>query len=230
MVSPTPLSGGQGQQKSKETQPDFELTTAKASTPSSLVIPQSSPRYAPLLATPGSTIEVSPESQTTIGDLVARIGGTSGGSTSPGGAALIIDYGPSSTIPVNSLRGIQHHRRVSPFLLPGQVDLSVDVDFTALVDVALAASPNVEVYGPIEQADFLTAMGIEERARQLMEGLKGKGQEGEERRKVIDGSWKRLVDRSVKDGMGRIYKAMAVVPESGGKRRPVGFGGNVPSV
>ncbi|KAL9625756.1 MAG: hypothetical protein Q9160_000076 [Pyrenula sp. 1 TL-2023] len=229
MVSPARFSGGQEKQKSNGPQPDFELTTAKASTPSSLVIPQSSARYAPLLAIPGSTVEVSPESQTTITDLARRIGGTPGSSVSSGGAALVIDYGPSSTIPINSLRGIQHHRRVPPFLLPGQVDLSADVDFTALADAALAASPNVEVHGPVDQADFLTAMGIEERARQLMEGLKGKGQEAEERRKVIDESWKRLVDRSVKDGMGRIYKAMAVVPESGGKRRPVGFGGDVAS-
>jgi NADH dehydrogenase [ubiquinone] 1 alpha subcomplex assembly factor 7 len=27
--------------------------------------------------------------------------------------------------------------------------------------------------------------------------------------------------------MGGIYKALAIVPESGGRRRPVGFGGNV---
>jgi len=27
--------------------------------------------------------------------------------------------------------------------------------------------------------------------------------------------------------MGKVYKAMAIVPESDGKRRPVGFGGDV---
>jgi NADH dehydrogenase [ubiquinone] 1 alpha subcomplex assembly factor 7 len=55
----------------------------------------------------------------------------------------------------------------------------------------------------------------------LMEGLKG----DEEKRTRVESSWKRLVDRGG-SGMGKVYKAMAIVPESGG-RRPVGFGGGV---
>jgi hypothetical protein len=30
--------------------------------------------------------------------------------------------------------------------------------------------------------------------------------------------------------MGKVYKVLAVVPESGGRRRPVGFGGDVVGV
>ncbi len=38
--------------------------------------------------------------------------------------------------------------------------------------------------------------------------------------------WKRLVEGGPK-GMGKAYKVMAIVPENGGRRRPVGFGGHV---
>jgi len=93
------------------------------------------------------------------------------------------------------------------------------VDFTALAEAALKASSRVEVHGPVEQGDFLSAMGIKERAEQLI------GKEAdEEKRKRLESGWKRLVERGG-GGMGRIYKVLAIVPDSGG-RRPVGFGGD----
>jgi len=121
---------------------------------------------------------------------------------------------------MNSLRGIREHKRVSPLSSPGLVDLSADVDFTALAEAALGASPGVEIHGPVEQGAFLLSMGIKERAEMLMKGLAG------EKRKGVEGAWRRLVDRGG-SGMGKVYKAMAIVPESGGKRKPVGFGGDV---
>ena len=93
------------------------------------------------------------------------------------------------------------------------------MDFTALAEAALAASPGVEVHGPVEQGQFLLGMGIKERAEVLMKDL------GEDKRKGVEGAWRRLVDRGG-SGMGKVYKAMAILPESGG-RRPVGFGGDV---
>lgn len=133
---------------------------------------------------------------------------------------MILDYGPADTIPVNSLRGIKEHKRVSPLSEPGLVDLSADVDFTALAEAALIASPGVEVHGPVEQGVFLEGMGIRERAEMLMKGLKE-----QEKKKGVEGAWKRLVDRGG-SGMGKVYKVMAILPEGGG-RRPVGFGGDV---
>ncbi|KAL1967049.1 hypothetical protein VTN77DRAFT_3573 [Rasamsonia byssochlamydoides] len=240
--------------ENKKDEPEFQLSLAKASTPSSLVIPEISPRYKALKSQPGSIIEISPESRIYVADFARRIGGFSpstsastststgmraGGvsakpvspaatsssvstrKTKPSGAALILDYGPSSTIPVNSLRGIRHHTKVSPFAFPGQVDVSADVDFTALAEAAIEASEGVEVHGPVEQADFLRAMGIAERAEQLLKEAKD-----EEKRQTLESGWKRLVDRGP-NGMGKIYKALAIIPENGGRRRPVGFGGSV---
>lgn len=236
---------------------------AKASTPHSLYLPETSARYQALKTTDGATIEISPESQVYARDFAIRLGGsnpppplpkasTPGGRTvskpteeyipkpQPSGAALIIDYGPPATIPTNSLRGIKSHTRVSPLESPGTTDISADVDFIALAEAAINASPGVEVHGPVDQARFLTAMGIEERVAQLVKRAvdreRGGGVEGEKERltelvKRVEGGWKRLVDKGPQ-GMGRLYQVMAVVPhfpvkEGETRGRPVGFGGDV---
>lgn len=222
-----------------EGEPEFQLVKANASTPSSLVIPEVSQRYRALKTQPGSVIEVSPESRIYAANFAHRIGGgsssPSGAASSnaataavvpetkktPSGAALIIDYGTQSTIPTNSLRGIQNHRRVPPLSFPGRVDVSADVDFTALAEAAIEASDGVEVHGPVEQGDFLVAMGIQERMQHLLRGVGD-----EERKKILETGWKRLVEKSG-GSMGQIYKVMAIIPENGGCRRPVGFGGGV---
>lgn len=232
VISPTPpfathssLQTPKSQQSSNPP-PEFQLTLSKASTPHSLYLPELSPRYRVLKSIPDSLIEVSPESHAYAQEFARRIGGTKEApKTSPSGAAIILDYGPADTIPTNSLRGIKAHKRVSPLSSPGLVDLSADVDFTALADAVLGASPGVEVHGPIEQGTFLLNMGIKERAEMLVKGVSVRD---EEKREGIDGAWKRLVDRGG-SGMGKVYKAMAILPESGGRRRPVGFGGDVES-
>lgn len=150
----------------------------------------------------------------------------------PSGAALILDYGPLETIPTNTLRGIRAHKQVSPFSSPGLVDLSVDVDFTALAEAATAASEGVEVHGPVEQGFWLESIGIRERAQMLCRGIdketdaKDGLEEKEARTKHVHQAVERLVERGG-GGMGRLYKVMAIIPEGSGKRRPVGFGGNV---
>lgn len=206
------------------TQDPFYLTLSPAPTPYSTLLPTLSPRHPPLLTrasllppsptNPPITIEISPLSLTlieSIAHLLAR---------APAGAALIIDYGPKSTTPSNSLRGIARHKLVSPFANPGRVDLSADVDFTALAERAVAAEEGVEVFGPVEQAGFLGGLGGGERVRMVLEGVKG-----EEERLRVRGAWDRLVG-TVGGGMGGVYKALAVVKGRGG-RRPVGFGGGV---
>lgn len=228
--------------------PEFHLTVSKTPTPYSLYLPQTSERYKALANTTDAIIEISPESLSYVSDFAVRIGGANpsapksqapipaGASINPkskpiptfekpnpSGAALILDYGTASTIPANTLRGIRLHRTCSPFVSAGLVDISADVDFVALADAALDASPGVEVHGPVEQAYFLSTLGIMERAERLL-----KGAVDDETRQRLETAVKRLVDRGP-TGMGRIYKAMAVIPYIEGKvvRRPVGFGGSV---
>lgn len=226
---------------------DFQLSIAKASTPPSLLLPTLSERYKALLPTPGSVIEISPESHSYAADFARRIGGSSlkgaakptsysnkekplpqTAKPKPSGAALILDYGPASTIPTSTLRGIRAHKPTSPFTSPGLVDISADVDFTALAEAALDASPGVEVHGPVEQGFWLETMGIRERGEMLCKGLDKEGEKGvEEAKKRVRGAIERLVERGG-GAMGKIYKVLAIVPERGGKR-PVGFGGGVVS-
>jgi NADH dehydrogenase [ubiquinone] 1 alpha subcomplex assembly factor 7 len=229
VVSPTPPGSTHSNLKTPKSQqssnpaPEFQLTLSKSSTPHSLYLPETSQRYRDLKAQPGSLIEISPESHAYVQEFAKRIGGSSDTpKLTPSGAAIILDYGPSDTIPTNSLRGIRDHQRVSPLSSPGLVDLSSDVDFTGLAGAALAASEGVEVHGPVEQATFLLGMGIKERAEMLTQG----SATNYEKKRRVESAWKRLVDRGG-SGMGKIYKAMAIVPESNGQRRPVGFGGDV---
>ena len=228
MVSPTPPGATHADLKTPKSEqhepvPEFQLILSSAPTRHSRYVPESSPRYRQLKQTPGAVVEVCPDASLYATDFATRIGGSpQHPKAQPSGAALIIDYGTSDTVPVNSLRGIRHHRRVNPFSAPGLVDLSADVDFTAIAEAATAASTGVEVHGPIRQGDFLELMGIRERAEMLAKtpGL------SEEAARNIDKSWKRLVDRGP-GGMGKVYKALAILPENDGRRRPVGFGGDV---
>ena len=261
LVSPKPPH------RLKDGDPEFELSLSKTATPHSIYLPETSPRYQALEGSNAAIVEISPESQAYVRDLAIRFGGSNppkpipqpsipnpGRTVSsnskeepfpkpePSGAALIIDYGPASTIPTNSLRGIRAHTHVSPFSFPGVIDLSADVDFLALAESAINASPGVEVHGPVDQSRFLTAMGIEERAAQLVKravdkGGGGGGIVGEEKSeptemvKRIESGWSRLVDRGPQ-GMGRLYQVMAIVPhklprEGEAPRRPVGFGGDI---
>lgn len=130
---------------------------------------------------------------------------------------------------MNSLRGIRKHHLVSPFAEPGLTDLSADVDFSAIAEAAVNASEGVEVHGPVEQGWLLEGMGGRERVESLVRaGLQTKKGDEEKEKFVKDlrRSWERLVDRGP-NGMGRVYKALAIVPENDGRRRPVGFGGDV---
>lgn len=250
VVSPTSpysnLNAASSSSSNKEDEKlDFELTVSKTPTPHSLYLPKLSDRYKKLEDTPDAIIEISPESFAYVSDFAVRIGGDNAKSrnvsasqnysgknaveeesfvkTQPSGAALILDYGPLDTIPANTLRGIRSHTTVSPFASPGLVDLSADVDFLALADAALDASPGVEVHGPVEQSFFLSTMGIKERADRLLKAAKD-----EDTRRRLETGWKRLVDRGP-NGMGKTYKAMAIVPykKQGPVRRPIGFGGDI---
>ena len=56
--------------------------------------------------------------------------------------------------------------------------------------------------------------------------LGGSAAADDEARNAVAMAWQRLVDRGP-GGMGKVYKALAILPENDGRRRPVGFGGDV---
>lgn len=139
------------------------------------------PRHLRFVVSPGSTpassilspaasiacagrdaIEFSPQSAAVAASLAERVMTT-------GGAALIVDYG-NPWAAADSLRGIRDHKFVHPLDMPGEADLSADVDFNALRTAA--ETSGATVYGPIPQSDLLAALGIGARLESLQHGSK----------------------------------------------------------
>jgi len=120
------------------------------------------------------------------------------------GAALIIDYGNDESMGF-TLQGIKRHTFTnSPLELPGQVDLSVFIDFSCLKNaVKKFAHSGVATWGPQNQNHFLYQMGIDVRLMQILRNP----EIDDEMQKRIVGAYERLID---KDGMGSQYKVLCV--------------------
>ena len=79
----------------------------------------------------GDMIEVGAVGASIMQEITRRV-------ASDGGAALIVDYGKDQAS-TSSLRGIYDHKFVDVLDRPGDVDLSADVDFSALREATRAA-------------------------------------------------------------------------------------------
>lgn len=123
--------------------------------------------------------------------------------------ALFIDYGPSNRTPGDTLRAYHQGRQVHPLEAPGACDLTVDVDFTRLKRLAVAAG--LEVSGPIEQGRFLMALGAEARLNALAKS------QPKQADALYQGAQK-LVDP---EHMGRRFKVICL--SSPGLPPPAGF-------
>lgn len=153
--------------------------------------------FAPPSTYKGDIWEACPESVSMI-RIVADLLRLSQG----GGGALVIDYGGDQSVMqegTGSLRGIKDHQFVHPLSEPGEVDLSADVDF-GFIKRLLTRETKLNVEGPTQQADFLSALGIKEMMRQLH--LSEAEKTGAER--IID---------TGESGMGKVYKVLTLTPK-----------------
>ncbi|CAJ0755557.1 4556_t:CDS:2 [Entrophospora sp. SA101] len=132
-----------------------------------------------------------------------------------GGAALLIDYG-QDFIQGDTLRAIRNHKFINPMSSPGEVDLSVDVNFQYLKE-AIAIDNLVNCYGPIPQSKFLLSLGISLRLMVLLRNP-NVSKDPILKNELLQ-SYKRLVDPL---SMGNIYKALAITPKSLSEK-PFGF-------
>lgn len=123
--------------------------------------------------------------------------------------ALFIDYGPDDRAPGDSLRAYHAGRQVPPLAMPGDADLTVDVDFGRLA--RLAASAGLDVAGPLTQRAFLAAIGIQERLTTLSRSAP------DEAPRLYEGA-RCLVDP---DEMGARFKVICL--SSPGLPLPAGF-------
>jgi NADH dehydrogenase [ubiquinone] 1 alpha subcomplex assembly factor 7 len=122
-----------------------------------------------------------------------------------GGALLVIDYGYDMQGRGETLQAVKGHRFANPLRDPGEGDLTAHVDFCSLAGAARAAGG--EVYGPLTQGEWLTRLGIYERAAKLRRHA------SEFQSAAIDSALNRLAGGSLAPGlrdMARLFKVLAV--------------------
>ncbi|OTF79234.1 hypothetical protein BLA29_011443 [Euroglyphus maynei] len=85
------------------------------------------------------------------------------------GCLLICDYGfDDYQTDRDTFRAYYQHKQCDPLLNPGMADLTADVDFTAIHHHVLKnrqttktlMKNTIQCFGPIEQRQFLSQMGI----------------------------------------------------------------------
>jgi NADH dehydrogenase [ubiquinone] 1 alpha subcomplex assembly factor 7 len=147
----------------------------------------------------GSVLEVGLKARETIEALARRI-------ATSGGALLVIDYGYTETRPGETLQAVRDHRFTDPLDAPGESDLTAHVDFAALARQAEKAG--ARVHGPVTQAEFLSRLGIAQRAEILRrDSTPAQAQ-------AIEAALSRLIDASSPTAMGKLFKVLAISPSS----------------
>ncbi|MGE5512117.1 MAG: class I SAM-dependent methyltransferase [Bacteroidota bacterium] len=114
-------------------------------------------------------------------------------------AALLIDYGHTTSSPGDTLQAVRANGYEHPLTSPGEADLTLQVDFAQLAD-ALAQQPGIAIDGPVAQSELLGALGIVERASRLMSANPARANE-------IETAAQRLM---APHAMGTRFKAIGV--------------------
>jgi len=127
---------------------------------------------------------------------------------SQGGAILAIDYGYAQTQTGETLQAVRNHAFANVLDTPGKVDLSAHVDFGALARVATELG--LKVAPLATQRDFLSRMGIVERASALARANPGQLD-------ALAAALRRLTDSSE---MGTLFKVFCA---SAKDLEPIGF-------
>ena len=140
-------------------------------------------------------VEVCPAALDITEDISWRI-------TEYGGAALFIDYGHSQSAAGETLQALKNHKYHDPLLDPGEADLTAHVDFGALAQRVFASG--ARAMGPINQSDFLGALGISERAEALQANA------SPEQAVDIKSALRRLINA---EEMEKLFKVMAVIQQ-----------------
>ena len=109
-------------------------------------------------APPGSIFEIGLEACALMEQIAADIAALRG-------AALVIDYGHGAVAAGDTLQAVRGHRYHDPLAEPGLADVTAHVDFAALIRAAEAKG--VRCRGPVTQGEFLSRLGIAQRAERL---------------------------------------------------------------
>lgn len=148
-----------------------------------------------LIDAPDQTlIETCPGAAAVVDEIAGRL-------SRQGGAALLIDYGYAEPQTGSTLQAIRAHRKVDPFAMPGEADLTCLVDFATAAQVAVAGG--AKHLGTVTQGAFLRALGIEMRAAQLS-GV------APQQSSAINSARDRLIDEGQ---MGTLFKVMGLAAQ-----------------
>jgi NADH dehydrogenase [ubiquinone] 1 alpha subcomplex assembly factor 7 len=139
----------------------------------------------------GSIYETAPEASGILYELTSRI-------LKQGGALLVIDYGYSQPGLGSTLQALKSHSFADPFENPGQHDLTAHVNFMEMAN--LAVMRELRVSGPAGQGEWLSALGINQRADFI-------AQNTPERAEEIYAARDRLVSA---EQMGDLFKVLAI--------------------
>jgi len=142
-----------------------------------------------------SIVEVQDEANLIMSKIATNI-------VTRGGAALVIDYGYVESRHrsfVSTLQAVKNHKYSPIFEEIGLSDITSHINFTSLYDVAKLYQANV--YGPINQSQFLSNMHIDLRKNMLT--LQATA---EQKREIISG-YNRLMSA---DQMGNLFKVLAI--------------------
>jgi len=122
-----------------------------------------------------------------------------------GGLALIVDYGYAAG-GGDTFQAMKAHAFTNPLENPGEADLTAHVDFATLAKAAATRS-----YGPVTQAEFLTALGLETRLATL-------ARTNPDSETALSAGAHRLTDPNE---MGTLFKVRALTGSGGPS--PAGF-------
>lgn len=172
----------------------FVADGAFVEVPSDIALPQDAPE--------GAVREVSEAAFGFAAWLGARL-------ARHGGAALLVDYGPSESGFGDSLQAVRAGQPVDPLTLPGEVDITAHVDFAAFA--AAARAVGAVAHGPLPQGVFLQRLGFMTRAAMLarLDPANAQAQLAAAHRLTAP------------EAMGRLFKALAVCDSS--LPMPAGF-------
>lgn len=144
----------------------------------------------PVDAPVGAIVERSPAQEAIAAALAQRV-------VLHGGAALLFDYGRAEPSMGDTLQALVSHRKVDPLAAPGEADLTVHVDFPAVLAAARGAGAEA---GLLTQGAFLRRMGIETRAQELARANPARADR-------IQRQLERLIGPSQ---MGEVFKAVTI--------------------
>lgn len=150
------------------------------------------PSTAPDTVPDGDVVEWGEEAASVVVHLARRL-------VRQGGAALILDYGPTASAPGDTLQALRDGRPAPPLVDPGGADLTTHVDFAALARAARAEGATV--HGPMPQGPFLAELGLFQRTGRLAETQTAP------RAAALVQAAQRLAEP---DRMGRLFKVLAL--------------------